>query len=879
MGCLIIVRPNRSSLEKVGHFLKETSEIFAKFARHPRSVKNRNFFKSAAFHYELSTQGSFMLRSYVIVALRHMQRRKMFTLINTGGLAVGMACFWIIAQYVTFERSYDRFHANADRIYRVQLDQYKNDELIFKSSENYPAVGPALQREMPDVQAYARLYNLGSKNNVVITRESAPGGPISFKHRRFLYADSSFLPMFSYPLILGDATTALAAPFSMVLSESYARAYFGDANPIGQSLRMQDDDFNNEVCTITGVVADPPANTHLRFDVLISYGTLYSRFKAARTRYDESWQRKDMYTYVLLRPGADAASLQEKLAGFVQRHNPDMAKQFRRDELILQPVTDIHLYSRLTDEPEANGNGNSVYFLTIIGFAIILMAWINYINLATARSMDRAKEVGLRKVSGAHQPFLLAQFLTESFLANLFALIVSGLLVLGSWPYFTELTGLPIPFGLHREPWFYLAIVVMLLAGTLLAGFYPARVLASFQPVQVLKGSYRSSSSGLWMRRALVAAQFTASAALIIGTITVYDQLTYMRQQDLGLDLGQTIVVERPGVISRREDRAAGVQQFKDELMKMSSIRRVAGSLVLPGKKLRFKAETRREGGTVSDAVPLAIAGMDYDFMETFGLKLLAGRNFSRAYPNDPDTSVILTASAARLLGFPEPREAIGRVVAIDQFRWNPIVVGVVADYHHESLDIETQPTLFICTVEGVEYFFVKAHADNLPATLAFVKAAWERTFPGNPFEYFFLDEFFDRQYRSDQVFGKVFGLFAALAVGVGCLGLFGLTSFTISQRIKDIAIRKICGAPFGRLLAHLSKGMVAIVLLSSLVASPLMYYFMSLWLQQFAYRIRIGWEVFVWSGLALLTISLMTVSYHTIRAARTNPVRFLRYE
>lgn len=819
-----------------------------------------------------------MIKNFLLVAVRKIAKNRTSSFINAFGLAVGMACFWVILQYVHFERSYDRFHANADNIYRVQLDQYKNNELMFKSSENYPAVGPALQKDFPDVISYARLYNLGSKNNVVITYEKGPGEPVSFKHRRFLYADSSFLPMFSYQMKQGDAATALNEPFSMVISESYAQKYFGDENPIGKFLHMKDDDFNDELCKVTGVVQDPPENTHLKFDVLISYKTLYTRWEKARLRYDQNWSRKDMYTYILVRPGTDITSLAAQLPDFMKRYNPDLEKQFRCDDLILQPLPDIHLYSKLTDEPEPNGNGDSVYFLTIIAILIVMIAWINYVNLATARSMDRAKEVGVRKIVGAEKNLLMIQFLTESFVTNFFAVLISFGLVAWIWPYFKELTGTPIEFTLDSEPWFYFLVGAIIIFGSILSGLYPAMVLSSFDPITVLKSRFISTSRGVWLRKGLVVFQFVASSALIIGTITVYRQTAFMRNYDLGMNIEQTLVVERPGVIERNA-RVQSVETFKSELKNRLNILGVTGSFILPGKKLRFKADIRQMSQAQSQSVPIAYGGMDYDFMKTFGMKLLAGRNFSPDHPQDQDTSVILTASAAKSLGFDRPEDAIGKVLAVDAFRWNPIVVGVMADYHHESLEVETQPVLFVCNLGGAEYFMIKTNTEDLPETVGYIKETWDRVFPGNPFDYFFLDEFFDRQYQADQTFGRVFGLFALLAILIGCLGLFGLSSFTVSRRIKEIAIRKICGASFPRLFGHLSKDFVLLVITASALSWPLMYYIMIQWLSRFAYRISIGWDVFFISTVVMLLIAFLTIGFHTTKAALTNPVQFLRYE
>ena len=612
-----------------------------------------------------------MFKNFLMSAYRNFLKKKTFSLLNILGLSIGMGGFMIILQYVVFETSYESFLPAANQIYRVQLNQYKDNQVIFESAENYPGAGPALRAEIPEVMAYARLYNLGAKNNVVIGYNNPPAPQVEYKHRRFLYADSSFLPMFGYQLVDGDVKTALAEPFSMVISAEYARKYFGEDNPIGKLLHMRDDDFNDELCKVTGVVADLPSNTHLKFDVLISYKTLYARGDWAPERYGSTWQRKDMYTYIKVKPESDLEQLKAKIPALIGKFNPDLKKSGRRDEFRLQPLTDIHLYSQLTDEAEANGSGNTVYFLMVIGFFILVIAWINYVNLATARSIERANEVGVRKVLGADRRQLMRQFLFESFLMNAISLAVAFGITLSLLPSFEELAGVDLHFTLAGMPLFWVGLLGLYFAGASLSGFYPALVLSSFQPVSVLKGKARTTGSGVLLRKGLVLFQFAASVVLIAGTIIVYEQLDFMRSRDLGLNIDQTLVVERPGFVPDPKARPGLVEVFKNELNTHPGVIKAAGSHILPGKKLRFKPLLRQQAQPPESAVPMAFASIDYEFAETFGMKVIAGRNFDRKFTNDPDTSIILTRSAAILLGYKEPADAIGKNIAIDRFKWN----------------------------------------------------------------------------------------------------------------------------------------------------------------------------------------------------------------
>lgn len=821
-----------------------------------------------------------MLTNLLLTAWRNLKKNKFFSVLNITGLIIGMTVFLVTVQYSHFEHSYENFIPDADDIYRVNLETFLNNEPFIASAENYPGAGPAMVAAFPDVISYARLYNMGYKNNVIITNEEAKPDPIAYKHRRFLYADSSFLSLMGYPMIKGDPTTALAQPLTAVVSERYSKLYFGDADPIGQTLRLQDDDFNNELVKVTGVFKDLPENTHLKFDILFSYKTLYNRFDRAEERYNRTWQRKDMYTFVKVRPGTDIRALESKLPALVDQYKPDQKEKNERNILTLQPLRDIHLKSHLAEEFETNGDDRVVQFLTIIGIFILVIAWINYINLATAKALERAREVGVRKVMGALKGELVKQFLLESGMVNLFSLILAfGCLIL-FLPAFNSLSGLNLGVGNLVEPWFMTVLGILWVAGTLLSGFYPSVVLSSFKPVTVLKGKLRNTKRGIFMRKSLVVLQFAASVFLIAGTIIVYQQLNFMLKQDIGMNINQVLVVERPGISPR--DRQAfdnSVDLFRNELAKSKEVEGVSLSVTIPGKLREYKQSMKRYGTSDDNLVTLRVNSMDYHSLDIFKMKLIAGRTFSEQYPHDQDTSIILSETAVRVLGYKSPEDAIGQTLAIDAWEWSPIIVGVVNDYHQVSLKKSLDPTIFYCSPYSGEYYSIRINTTDAASTLNHVRASWEKAFPGNPFDYFFLDDYFNQQYENEQKFGKLFTVFASLAIIIGCLGLFGLSAYTTVQRTKEIGIRKALGSSEQKIFLLLSKEYIILIGISIALATPFAWLGMNYWIESFQYRINISFLVFVLAGAMVLLVALLSVSFQTLKAAKTNPVDSLRYE
>jgi len=822
-----------------------------------------------------------MLKNYFTVAIRNVLAKKFYSIINILGLAVGIAAFLMITQYVVFERSYDDFHDQQDQIYRVQLDLYLDGELVKKDAENFPGVGPALKAEFPEVVDYTRLYNMGYKNNIVLTYEDAPNGPIQLKQDKLMYADASLFNIFSFEMVNGNPATALKKPFSIIISESMAEKYFGDADPMGKTLRLQDDDFNDESCEITGVFKNIPENSHLTFEVLISYNTLYNRGDWAKERYDLTWDRNDFYTYVLLEDGTSPTLLEAQFPAIVAQYKPGLAEQNRREELLLQPLESIHLYSDLQNEAETNGNAKVVFSLLIIASFILIIAWINYVNLSTARATDRSREVGVRKALGAYRQQLVRQFLTESLLVNLVAIIIAAVLVIFLLPTFNGLTGLQFSVAdFWGQPWLWMVIAGLFVFGTLLSGLYPAFVLSSFRPVAVLKGKFRNSSHGVILRKTLVVFQFAAAIALVAGTFIVYQQMQYMLNQDLGFSIDQTLVIERPSVRPQDwQEMQNDNEQFKNELLQHSSIEKVAGVHLVPGKKRKWLFLIRQYGAPQEEAQTIRLNGIDYDFIDMFEMELLAGRNFSQEFTNDQDTSVIITESAVNLLGFDSPEEAVGQTVTIGDGDWHPNIVGVVNDFHQESLKTAIEPMLFILNTVSSEYYVIKVNTQDLEETVAYIEDNWEATFPGNPFSYFFLDDYFNRQYQSEQRFSQLISVFALLALFIGGLGLFGLSAFTTQQRKKEIGVRKVLGASVGGITVLLTRDFVKLIVIAIIIALPLTYFALNEWLQSYAFRVAIGPEVLLAAGISTMLIAVLTVSWQSIKAAIANPVDSLRSE
>ncbi|SHH75338.1 putative ABC transport system permease protein [Chryseolinea serpens] len=800
-----------------------------------------------------------MFKNYVLTTLRNISRRKGFSMLNVLGLSIGLAASLLIMQYVKDEFSFDDFHANKENIYRVQYDRYRDNELVLQCATTFPKVAPALLADYPEVQKACRLY-LRYGGGVIRYDD------IQMKEDNLFTADQSFFDVFSYSLLKGDRATALKEPNTAVVEEETARKYFGNADPMGKRIKFG----NREEYEITGVIRSPE-NSHLKFSFLLSYPTLV---KVVGPDAEQAWGWYDFYTYIQLSPGADPKALEAKFPEFIKKYGAE--GDDKKIKFSLQRLTDIHLNSDLLQEARVNGNGRSVYFLSIIAFFILVIAWVNYINLATARAVERAKEVGVRKAIGAGRLQLMGQFIAEALIVNFGAVITAVALMSATIPLFNTLSGKALTTSILTDPTLWYTATVLFLAGSALSGLYPAFVLSSYQPARVLKGSMKGTHEGLLLRKMLVVMQFVASVALIAGTLIVYNQLQFMQNRDLGVDIDQVLVIHAPGVTDT-STYVSQLRSFKSEVQRHPNVQSFTASSEVPGNLIYWTNGGKRIGGDQElPSIVMYRMGIDHDFFGTYKNKVLAGRVFSEDFTADT-SNVILNRKAVEVLGFNTPENAVGGQVKIGDDTLT--VVGVVENYHQEGLKSNFRQTAFHLLPENHSYYSVKVQAKDIDQTLAYIKEKYSQQFPENPFDYFFLDTFFQRQYQTDRQFGQVFGFFALLAIFVASLGLFGLASFTASQRTKEIGIRKVLGSTVPNIFLLLSKDFLKLVIFANVIAIPLVVYFMDKWLHTFAFRINIGYWIFLVSAVLTLLIALITVSFQSIRAAMANPVKSLRYE
>ncbi len=834
-------------------------------------VKERGLFKAQVFYWTriLILFPAFirnficwsveMFKNYLKIACRNVLKTKFCSSINIIGLAVGIAVCLLILQYVTFELSYDKFHTNLDDIYRLELEGFAG---------SHGAAAQAVKEAFPEVRDYVKL-NLSNTEGIYSNKD------IKFREEKVFFATDSFFSVFSFNLLKGDPKTALLEVNTAVLSESTAKKYFGSADPVGKSIIFG----GTQRYKITGIVEDVPANSHFHFDMLISWPTLV-RMRGAWI--ESSWTSCPYYTYLLLQTGADSETFESKLKEFFEQKEKEINKKEREElDYHLKPLKDIHLYSNLDFEIEKNGDARTVYFLIIIALVVLSIGWINYINLSTARSMERAREIGIRKVVGAFRIQLIRQFLTESLLFNIAAVILAIITVQVFLPFFNQLTGTPLSFKLWSDARFWLVCISMFTLGVLLSGLYPAFVLSSFKPVAVLKGKLARSSKSGALRKCLVVFQFAASIALIAGTMTIYRQISFMKAQDLGVNLDQTLVVRSPGVFFNRSyvHFLNRVETFKAELERIPAVSKTTASTFFPGEYSWVRHSARRISDRKSDEKEFRITNIDNDFVDFYEIEILAGRNFSYDFRTEYNC-LLINEEALKLFGFETPEDAINEQIIYGNKAVPLRIIGVIKNYHQESLKHDYNPTLFLRTLARWRTnFSLRVSTENLSQTISSIQSTWNRVFPGNPFEYLFLDEHFDRQYHEDRQFGKISGLFTFLAILIGCLGLFGLSSYNTILRTKEIGIRKVLGSSISGILILLLKDLFKLIFIAILLALPVSYFYFHKWLENYAFRIEIGWWFFSIPIMLILSIVLLTVGYNTAKSATANPVDSLRYE
>ena len=801
-----------------------------------------------------------MLRNYLKTTFRNLKRQKTQSTINILGLAIGLTCCILILLFVRDELSFDKFHENHDRIYRVTRRWLNEDGAVsLHLAFVAPPIGPLLKNDFPEIEHAVRIIGTGG---LLVSH-----GDTYFEEDLFFFAEEDVFDLFSFNMIKGDPSTALTDPLTVVITEEMAHKYFGSEDPIGSTMRVeaggQAADFK-----VTGVITSLPHNSHFHVDFLGSFKTY-----EAIVGDDElqSWRSNNYATYLLMPENYDINLLRQQLNPFIDRHMDEGMSQ--RTQLVLQPLTAIHLHSHLDSEIEPNSDITYVYIFSVIAFFVLMIAAINFMNLSTARSSQRAKEVGLRKVIGANRSQLIKQFLSESLLTSFAGLAVSLILVKLLLPRFNQFINRELVLNLSENMALPAGLIVVAVFVGIVSGLYPAVFLSSFKPALVLKGTKEQRRRKLSLRTVLVVFQFAISIVLIICVGVVTSQLEYIRNKNLGFDKDQVVVLPSSPRISSQ------LESVKTQLFENQNIISVSAAKRVPSGRLLDSSGARVIRGEKSGPLDFMIAllRVDHDYIPTFGMELAAGRNFSKEMPTDTTNAFILNETASREIGWSSPQDAIGKEFGYG--RQEGQIIGVVKDFHFESIHHTIAPIVMVLSSHSLNQVAVRISPNDIPGTMAFLQRKWQEFRPNYPFSYYFVDERFDQQYRSENKLLQLFGYFAFLAIFIACLGLFGLALFTAEQSIKEIGIRKVLGASVSSIVFLFSREFSKWVLLANIIGWPVAYFAMMKWLANFAYRTSLNVWTFILAGALALFIAILTVSYHSLKAAVADPVKALRYE
>lgn len=807
-----------------------------------------------------------MLKNYFKTAWRNMLKNKTFSAINVSGLAIGIAAFLLIVNYLRFEYSFDDFNAKKDRIFRVPMIISETDGKPQTFAFTYPALAPAMKKDFPEVEEavrFRRRWGVVQRGDTKLVEEGT-----------IYYVDPGVFDVFSFPFEKGNAATAFKQLNDAVITHSTAEKYFGKENPIGKTIHFNDEDY-----VVTAELKDVPANSHLQFNILLNYNKY---IQSTNNNAATSWNWSDFYTYVLVKPGTDASALQAKMPAFAQRYKgDDMKKNGYTCSFQIEPLMDIH--TRSSYDYEMMGSGDLSY-LKYLGFAalfILLIAVVNYINLSTAHSLERSKEVGVRKVVGATKSQLVSQFLAETFMTNLLGILCGFLLFKLALPQFSTLINQSVTDLQTNSGLFWVIVFAVFIVSTLLAGFYPAFVLSSFAPIETLKstaGAVGTGKGGVLFRKSLVVFQFVAAIILIGGAIGFYSQLKFMSNRSLGININQTLVFQQ--TLSLDSSKTTAVEAAINELQKIPGVEHVTASTDVPGGEVGSSSAFRLLNS--NEGKRCRTFGIDENFIPHFGLTVLAGRNFDKDKPAGNDTtqllSVIINETAAKTFGFKNPADAVNATLTGAGFQCK--VIGVMNDYHQQSLQFNFDPIVYYPEQHiNMTNFSLKVRTSNLAAVTEKAKEVWSRIFPQSPLQFFFLDEFFNRQYNSDRLFSTILWWFTVLAIVAASLGLFGLSLYTVTKRSKEIGIRKVLGATVLQIITLITKDYVKLILIAGLVAVPVAYFLLRNWLADYAFHISPGLWFFLLPVALILVIALLTVLYQSLKAAAANPVKSLRTE
>jgi len=815
-----------------------------------------------SFVYDKIFWGITMYRNYFMIALRNIKKNKIFSFINIFGFAVSIAAFIFILLYVQHELSYDDFNDNADRIYRVALERVYPDRTSYWGWMP-PVLGNTLTSDFPEVEKATRIciegveqtINHNDRNNI---------------ETNGLYVDENFFDFFSIPIIHGDQATMLKNPNSIVLTDSYSKKYFGDENPLGKTLRINDNWWGELNCIVTGVSEDVPINSHFHYNYLIS---LNSTRIVEWTEWRQGWM---VFTYVFLTEETNPEILENKISELMVQRFSDEIEDFRgyltsgnSYNYFLQPLTDIHLTSNLRQEFEKNGNITYVYMFMAIALIILIIACVNFMNLSTAYSLKRAREIGIRKVLGSDRKQLISQYLFESIFISFFAFFIALGVVYTLLPYFNVLVGKTIKLAIINDPLNLLGLIALIFFVGLIAGSYPAFFMSSFKPVIVLKSKLKFNSKGSWIRGGLVIFQFASSIALIVATLVIEQQIDFMVNKDLGFSKDHVITINQVRLIGEN------FETFKNELNMNPNIVSYSGSETFPSVPQHSSAY-KLVSNPDKKSVSIFNTSGGFGFIETLGIGLVKGRYFNPTIATD-SSAVVLNEAAVALLGLKNP---IGEKISIAEDLVFTII-GVVQNYHFNSLHQTVSPLAIYRVINPVymKHFLVKVRSTNLTQTISHIENSWQKFSNGQPLSFSFLDQNIEKFYKNEQKSGQISAIFSFLAILIGCLGLFGLSAFAAEQRTKELGIRKILGASIPNLLILLSKDFTKLIVIAFIVTVPLSYILMESWLENFAFRINLEITVFILSGMIALSIAMITVSFQLIKAAFLNPVDSIKYE
>lgn len=816
-----------------------------------------------------------MLKNYFKVSVRSLSRHKMFTAINVIGLAIGLASFLLMFEYIKFERGYDAFHNDADQIYRVSKVQVINGADGDKDAMCSHPSGKFLEDALPEVV----LNTVSKKFDFMQIRN----GDTFFRELKVISADPNFLKMFNYPVLEGNKETMLSEPETVVLTESRAKAYFGSTNPIGQFLEVISP--YKATLKVTGILKDTPDNTHYKFDMLISDKTL-----ADDNDYNE-WNWDNYYVYIKTRNVIDKKELSRKANLVLNDHinDPEDGEHWEEngDRVDIHRVLDIHLKEDFTFEPQIHGSEKAVNFLIIISVFILLIAWVNYINLSTARALERAKEVGIRKVIGAFRKQLVIQFLCEAFIVNLIGGLIALIIAQLSFSYFNELVGKEVITTIFGHNIFIFSLLAFVLIGTFASGFYPAIVLSNFKPITILKGKFNNSKSGVILRKGLVIVQFAASLILIAATFIIYQQVNYMQGRDIGISVDQVVnvTIPEPNSETEEEEKAhrSKIRSFKEELRNHYAIEGVGGTSNLPGGDAADINSTTTPLKLVGISEPVEgttyIQYNDEGFLDAMDMELIAGRNFDSKMKSD-SVAVMANEALLRKFNISDLSSLVNKKIQFGTDKTNTkfIIVGVVKDFNRTSLKSKVEPTLYL-PWSTADDLVIELKANNYREGMEHLETTWASFYPNAPFGPTFLDERFAALYDQDRRFGDTFMVFAFLAIFIAILGLYGLASFLSIQRSKEVGVRKVLGASSGQILYIFYKDFFSLIGFSALAGFPIIYILMDGWLNNYAYRIDFPWIMLVVALIIVSAFALGTVGYQILKVAKLNPAQTLQYE